>query len=373
MKFSKANIALFFCSTLAALLLGELVFQKIAPLEKGFNHHQLYCEYDSLLGWRKIPNNRGLHKTAEYEVLEEINSMGIRGEEMQMEKDSATFRILVLGDSFAEGYTVAFDELFSEIMRDSLAKKYPGIRFEVINAGTGGYSTDQELLWFESQGARFQPDLTLLLFCTNDPWYNAQSRYWRGFKPRFILEKDSLVLTNVPVPTLASRSLLGKVKDWLLLHSQLVRRVKNAKDNLKYAADGQAVPDEWKIYQTPTSPQMEEAWQVTAALLQRLAQKTKAAGSGLLVFYIPEKIEVYEADWQNFLAEYSLDEQFFDKAEPRRRLGFTCDSLGIYWLDPAEKFTEEGRRERLYFEKDWHWNALGNRLVGQLLADSIQF
>lgn len=370
----KSNIALFLVSTLFALLLGEMLLRWIAPPEE-FNHHQLYCEYDPLLGWRKIPNITGEHHTPEYRILEQINSMGIRGPEYSLKKDSGEYRILVLGDSFAEGYTVSFEELFSEVLKDSLRRKCPNSDFEVINTGTGGYSTDQELLYFENEGVRFRPDFTILLFCTNDPWFNAQPSYWRGFKPQFVIEDDSLRLTNVPVPEMSSRSFFAKIKGWLLQNSLIVKRLKNLKDNLKYASGEQAVPDEWRIYKTETSPEMASAWQVTAALLHRLDRQAKAAGSGLLVFYIPEKIEVYPAEWEKFLSTYSLDKQFFDPDGPRRKLAAICDSLEISLLDPTPVFVEMAKADtsaRFYYEKDWHWNAAGNKLVGALLSDRFQ-
>ena len=65
---------------------------------------------------------------------------------------------------------------------------------------TDGYSTDQKLLWLESEGLRYSPDLVVVLFNLNDIWFNNQSRYYLGPKPVLRLVGDSLVLTNVPVP-----------------------------------------------------------------------------------------------------------------------------------------------------------------------------
>ncbi|MCC6726680.1 MAG: SGNH/GDSL hydrolase family protein [Saprospiraceae bacterium] len=380
--FSKQNLLLLSVSTVVSLLLAELVLRAVTPKAANFNHHQLYCEYDSLLGWRKTPNTKGHHKTPEYEVLESINSQGIRGPEYPLQKDSGEYRIAVLGDSFSEGYTVGFDSLFSQVLKQKLVAAMPQRRIEVINFGTGGYSTDQELLCFERDAVRYSPDYTVLLFCTNDPWFNNQARYYdRGFKPLFVQEADSLQLTNVPVPTMAERSAFSKTKDWLLRNSELVRRLKNLRDNARYAASkGQAVPDEWRIYQKADSPEMAVAWQVTAGILQRLRQKTAAAGSQLAIFYIPEKTEVYDSEWQTFLKTYTLDASKFDPTAPRMHLAAICDSLQIPLINAVPSFIEKAKAEPtrpLYFKEDWHWNVNGNRLTGEILADffekSIQF
>ena len=366
--FSRKNLALLAFSTVISLLLAEMVLRAVSPKATGFNHHQLYCEYDSLLGWRKIPNAMGHHKTPEYEVLENINAAGIRGPEYPLRKDSGEQRIILLGDSFSEGYTVEFEELFSEVLKKKLNADQPERSTEVINFGTGGYSTDQEMLCFERDAAQYQPDATVLMFCVNDPWFNNQSRYYsRGFKPMFKLDGDSLLLTNVPVPTMASRSFFSKTKDWLLENSELVRRFKNLRDNARYAASGQTVPDEWRIYQKEKTPEMEAAWQVTAKLLDRLRQRTAAAGSSLAIFYIPEKIEVYDTDWQEFLKTYSLDAGKFDPAAPRLRLQAICDSLQITLIDPLPFFMEKSETP-LYFQHDWHWNRFGHQVAGEVLA-----
>jgi lysophospholipase L1-like esterase len=368
--FSKKNLALVFISSVLSLLFAEWALRVVKPKTDGFNHHQLYCEYDSLLGWRKIPNASGHHKTMEYEVLESINSQGIRGPEYPMKKDSGERRIIVLGDSFSEGYTVGFDSLFSEVLKKKLRAAWPEQRLQVINFGTGGYSTDQELLCFERDAVQYQPDETVLMFCVNDPWFNNQGRYYsRGFKPMFEQAGDSLRLTNVPVPTLAARPFFSKIKDWLLENSELVQRLKNLRDNARYAASGQSVPDEWRIYQKEETPEMKAAWQVTARLLERLRQKTTAVGSGLTVFYIPEKIEVYNADWQEFLKTYSLADGKFEAVLAHSRLQASCDSLGIRLIDPTPVFIERSKSgPPLYFQHDWHWNGHGHALAGEVLA-----
>ena len=57
-------------SVLAAVCMGEGLIRILYP-EFGFpvRQHKLFTEYDPLLGWRKIPNFRGLHTQPEYQVI----------------------------------------------------------------------------------------------------------------------------------------------------------------------------------------------------------------------------------------------------------------------------------------------------------------
>lgn len=356
-----------------ALVVGEFFLRAVTPPET-FKHHQLYCRYDSLLGWEKIPNTKGEHFTPEYQVVEELNSRGIRGPEYSLEKDSNEYRILVIGDSFAEGYTVNFSALFSEILKARLNQSCQEATYQVINTGTGGYSTDQELLYFQSEGQAFQPNLTILLFCVNDLWYNTQAHYWRGAKPQFKLLDGELRLQNVPVPKPGERSFTRQTKEWLLTNLELMRRLKVLKDKIQYASSGSAVPEEYLPYQKEYNQSLKDGWKLTSALLKTLKEATQEIGSELLVFYIPEKIELYEKDWKDFQATYKIDPENFNLDKARNELQQICTMHEIPFLDPVpdfEKAVKANPNKRLYFETDWHWNANGNELVGQLLYEWV--
>jgi hypothetical protein len=145
---------------------------KAAPLH--LNQHKVCCEHDPQLGWRHVANRTVTFQAPEYSITERFNSRGVRGPEYSLEKDIDEYRIVVLGDSFAEGYTVEFEELFSEVLKQRLNEQ-GGRRVEVINLGVGGYSTDQEVLLYQIQGIHYRPNLVILMFHDNDVWSQAQS------------------------------------------------------------------------------------------------------------------------------------------------------------------------------------------------------
>ena len=146
-----ASLLLLMFATLISLAIAEIALRIVQRTHP--RHHQLFCEYHPVLGWQKKPNFSGIHVGPKevYRVRETMNSKGIRGPEYPYEKPAQEFRIVALGDSFAEGYTVEFEDLFSEVLKRRLNRdqRRP---VQVINAGTGGYSTDQELLWFTTEG-----------------------------------------------------------------------------------------------------------------------------------------------------------------------------------------------------------------------------
>lgn len=397
------NASLFFGSLLVALLLGELLLRLF--LEKPpwvmatSEHHQLFCEYDSLLGWRKIPHKKGWHRMEEYQVIESFNSRGLRGPEYAYEKPAGVTRILILGDSFAEGYTVNFENLFSRVLENELNATGER-RFEVINCGTAGYSTDQEFLFFLYEGKKYQQDFTILLLSDNDPWYNTQSRYWRGKKPLFVLEGDRLVLTNVLVPRpvdaaaqnkpeARNRSVFRRSKDWLNVHSYIyslmVQRIERnhalfslaVKLGLTDPQRSAAPPREFGVYRKNYNPEIEQAWRVTEAILRQLKEEASAIGSRLLVFYVPSRACIDGKQWQATRRKYGLSRQEWDIEQISRELQRICQENEIPVINPIDDFRVRARTlartgQHLYFEKDGHWNENGHQLTGELLARAIR-
>jgi lysophospholipase L1-like esterase len=110
-------------------------------------------EYDPYLIWRPRKN---------YSVF---NSQGFRGEELGVKKDNE-FRIFAIGDSNTLGWSGEknapnWPMYLEELLRES------NDRFTVINAGVWGYSSFQGLRRFK-EILRFQPDMVLISFVSND-------------------------------------------------------------------------------------------------------------------------------------------------------------------------------------------------------------
>jgi len=395
------NFVVLFLSILISCSILEIsirIFSNKPLVDKGYNHHKLLCEHDSLLGWRKIPDGKKNHVTYEYQTFESFNSKGIRGTEYSYSKSANEYRILMLGDSFTEGYTVEFDDLFSEILKKKL--KNNNIKYcEVINAGTGGYSTDQEFLFFLSEGKKYNPDLTILMFYYNDIWYNNQSQYFdRGYKPLFKLKNDTLCLTNVPVPVAKINSeiyqnmnkssiLYRGIKQWFTRNSYLYNlikiRVKNTILLKKLAMrigiieNHEIIPDEFKVWEKSHNSTIVTAWRITEQLIIKLKEETNKIGSKLIIFYVPVKASIYSDEWEATKKAYGILDESWDLEKIAVRLESICKKNQIDFINPtvmfkikAAKLNKEGNR--LYFIKDGHWNIEGHRFVGELLADHIK-
>jgi lysophospholipase L1-like esterase len=111
------------------------------------------------------------------------NSFGFRGPEVRREKPPGTYRVALLGDSFAFGWGVKEDEIFARTLQDLLQAEllhrgtrtgqYSGInpelrKVEVLNFGVPGYSTFQEVALLKQTAMAFTPDVVIVYFVEND-------------------------------------------------------------------------------------------------------------------------------------------------------------------------------------------------------------
>ena len=345
--------------------------------------------YDPELGWSKEPNRTVHHRTREFQVVESTNEQGLRGPSIPFEKPPDVCRVLLLGDSFLEGYTVSFEDLVSERLRRKLQERDTS-RVEVVNGGTVGYATDQELLFYRRDGRRYRPDATVLLFYVNDVWFNASERYWRGSKPRFVLENGEIELVNHPVPppdpeqfayaVSGGRGFTRFVRQadaWMGARSAFYRLARASVTDSDLArrwlirAGFADVPGEWKPWKKRPSPDIEEAWSVTEALLVRLRDEVEADGSSFTIFHVPSRAAVDAESWRQLRYAYAMTDEDWDPSHDAKRLDEICSEHEIDCIIALDEFRDEAKGGPLYFREDAHWTPAGHDLAARLIADRL--
>ncbi|MCB0311070.1 MAG: SGNH/GDSL hydrolase family protein [Bdellovibrionales bacterium] len=105
----------------------------------------------------------------------QTNSCGMRDPNRPLLKRSGTYRIGLLGDSFAFGWGVEWQQTFGHILEERLnARASNGRRFEVLNFGVPGYSTFQQVALYKERAGDFDLDEILVFMVDNDfglPFY----------------------------------------------------------------------------------------------------------------------------------------------------------------------------------------------------------
>jgi hypothetical protein len=191
-------------ASLACVFFAEPACRVFLPQWKPADWADGLFRYDSRLGWAHAPGRATQFKIIESTTTVTINSQGLRDREYDFTRSRDERRMLVLGDSMAWGWGVEADESFSERLEALHAD------WEIINAAVPGYSTDQEPLYFEQSGQRWDPDVVLLLFHPNDARENELSSQSWDNKPGFELVDGRLTPIHQPVPEESLRQMLAK-------------------------------------------------------------------------------------------------------------------------------------------------------------------
>jgi hypothetical protein len=272
----------------------------------------------------------------------------------------------------------------------------------VINAGVAAYSTDQELLFFRQEGKKYNPDLTIVMFYYNDVWYNNQLvyPYHRGHKPLFVESKGRLLLTHVPVPRREdkgadsqeerSTGISGVLNHWPLNRSYLVKFIREKlaarglfykiATELKLLPPGDEntinIPGEYRVFERHYDASVQEAWNMTEALIIQLREETAAINSKLLIVYVPHMVSIYPEEWGDVKIKYGISDARWDIDQPGLELQRVCQRNNVDFFNPTAVMRSEAPRvknrgERLYYPRDQHWTSVGHKYMGNLLADFI--
>ena len=322
--------------------------------------------FDPKLGWVKTPGQVAHRKSGEFDVTFTINSLGLRDDEMASPKKPAgTYRVLALGDSFVLGYTVERSELFVDELETVWRSE--GRKLDVVNAGTEGYSTDQEALWLDVEGRKFEPDLVLLFPYDNDLYWNAKTRYDRYPKPRISPagEPEHLVLADPGPPPCIDRLAL----------TRLVAPFVKGFESWTPTGSTRRLPMEWVAYFKDAPEPMREVRERTRGALAFLQARCAELNASLAVIPIPSRECVEDAALEARRRSIGVPDEAWSPGEPVDLVLGLCRELSIPAFDAREslraaaKATEDGR---LYHRKDFHLNAEGNRAFAGFVRGAVE-
>jgi hypothetical protein len=307
--------------------------------------------YDRTKGWFHAPSSSGRSYLGGPDNGDiHINSLGLRGREIPIPKPPGVTRILVFGDSFVFGIGVDESHVFTARLEGLLNRNRTAnsSRYEVINMGVSGYSTDQELILFEELAPRLAADLVILVACDNDFEGNTQDFiYQRYYKPFFVLDtRGGVSLENTPVPVL-DRNQRGKL--WLTQHSNVWNGIRS-----RQASNGsvKAFLDLFQvgIARTTTDDPVQLMFELTRAFRMR----TDAIGAGFLTMNTGHRGE---------------ETPLFQSLRPRLRK----DGIAFLGLEGVQA---EARRTRPSghwdFQHDTHWNVDAHDLAAQIVFTYLQ-
>jgi lysophospholipase L1-like esterase len=117
---------------------------------------------------RSRANDDSVLDRVEFRTRVVTNALGFRDPRLPGPKPAGTVRVVVLGDSFTQGYGVEEEEAYPRRLERLLNQRRPGTRHEVINLGVPGACPLDYDAHLEEVGLAYEPDVVVVGLMAND-------------------------------------------------------------------------------------------------------------------------------------------------------------------------------------------------------------
>ena len=268
-----------------------------------------------------------------------------------------TYRVVVLGDSFAFGTGAGDLDTYPVVLQQTLEHSGKYQRVEVLNAGIPNSGPGDQVLWYDRWVSRFHPHLVVLtLYGGNDVSDEVHDS-------KFTLTADTGGVTLRPRVLTEDRGIENWLQqtalkipgyDFLTQHSHLLYAVRSALTGMFNRRDqqGDAIPDS----------AVSAALTRIGAEIRWLRSRVERTGANLLVVFVPSRDELPGG------AEDSPEVALARRLELRMRQEARADT--IPFLDLTDVITPQlgPRSASLYFKRDDHMRPEGYHLIGEAIG-----
>jgi hypothetical protein len=365
-------------STVFAATVGVCILVAELVLRLAGIGYPVFGVVDPMTGSWHRPGTSGVYRL-EGEAFVTINRHGMRDQEYPVEKPPGTYRIAVLGDSYAEALQVEAEAAFWSVMERDLADCAAlGPRsVEVLNFGASGFGTAQELLTWRLRASAFEPDAVLLAFVHNDLRNNSEALEKDARRPYLVLIDGELVLDDsyLETPTFRTHdTALRRLRGRLIQHSRVVQLVFEARRvGLRRSTAARHDGKRGQMYDAPRDPSWAETWTTTDAILSQLGRELRAVDKPLLVVSLSDSAQIHPDPEQRdrFVEQNDLGELYYAES----RIAELASRQGFHHLAMAPRLAAHAERTGECFHGfdnavpcGGHWNERGHELGGIEMA-----
>jgi hypothetical protein len=350
----------------------------------GFQVNRVYRFHPSL-GWTQVPGRKHTYPTRVFgePVRTEINQLGFRDLEHELDKPPGTKRIVLIGDSFSEAVQVNMEQTFYRILEKDLGSS--GDRWEVINLGVGDFGQAQEYLALQEYGWQFDPDVVILqIYAMNDVSNNSVQMadllmtVDDPFRPYFDVSSSGRL-----VPTA-----LHPWRFWLRKHlvsfrifeaefamadpnERVAKRPEDVLPLLRERGLPEAFTPLFSFLEEEHQPVgVREGWRIMDAIIAQIDAECRQRKVRFMGFLVPgeNQIEHPRAGWAGLLAKHP--QLPLVKDYPERRLRRFFDDKGIPFVTLLETFNRHPTEVFPY--RGGHLTPAAHRLTAMRLAEELR-
>jgi len=345
-------------STMAALLLGEVVVRIVAPQQLIILRPDIWMPVDSV-GWTFRPLVHSTINTGERTVHVVTDSQGFRVSAGG--RPSARTRVLLIGDSFMAALQVEYEQSVAGLLEKGLQARL-GEPVAVFDAGQAGWDPPQYLIQARSLLHRASFGLVIVaIYVGNDIVTARPDR----IAPRQAEEHYALRFPRRLSWSELTRAVLRPINDWLKTRSELFVLLKN---HLQTLGMRLGLTAEYFPIVFRKSEATSLRWSVTADICRDIAALAAQRGIPTLFVLIPTPFQADPAVFQDFLRGFQIDSTEVDLDQPTRFMDTQLRQRRLSVVDVLPGFRiARDRGARLYGNVDHHLSPDGHRVLDELL------
>ena len=311
---------------------------------------------DAAAGYRLKPNARVRFATSEFDTEIHINAEGVRDDDPIGPKPANERRILLLGDSLVLSVQVPFSQTFGELLERRLNARGAAYHYRVINAGVQGYGPVEELLFFRTIAATFQPDLVLeTVFVGNDAEEAVRSA------PRLL--GDARPAARAVAESMTTR-LRRIVRRSMVL--QLLRlRVVSATERFSGVLAAPEPP--LQSYAATPAPRIAEGLEVTRQCVSEISALAAASGARTAIALMPARFQVDDADYGRLKEAVAAAGGDLQRDAASERFAAALAPLSLPQVDLLPALRQARSGTDLFFQETVHLTPRGHEVVAAAL------
>lgn len=309
--------------------------------------------------WHK-PDATDRHKSRCFDVSYASNEVGARDTMFERAKPDGHIRYLLIGNSFAEGYGVNFEET-----AQAQLEKLLGV--DIYNFGSAAYfGPVQYYLIYKNLAKQFQHDGLILFFLPANDFTDNDYSLWRRFHPSWYRPyykrgdngQYDIFYPDQAVPTdrFENEVEVNSVRQFLIRYLARYTFTFNTLRTIKYLVSRSPLE---KLGYSGYFDAPREEQEAALYFIEKLVHE--AGPRKVMIFVIPNGEDINRIRAGN---SYK-DQYWFSKLR-----SLTSTNLNVELVDMADHMPDD--YAKLFLTCDSHWNALGNKKAAEIIAARLR-